>query len=593
LEEGVSPALRCSTSSDNCFVYFFMNQTSFRILAACAAMSAGLGCQAQTQAPAQMMASGTEATIYSTMPSLTAHRPEMALDGSEASYFKSVYGMGDGDDFTILFSRPIPLRSLRVSTGNDDGDNLLTKGFVEVSSDGTKYTRAATFDAKGIANAAMNNQSVSALRIKVNPNSAVPSLVLREITLDSPTRVTHVSWGAGRAFSDYTGFPDLKTWADTADRQMDESWADTAALLYTDGFITPNKVNVVYRSGPNVTGVAATGGGEMTVNVAWARAHADDTGLTVHEVAHVVQAMSAYDPVWLIEGTADYVRWVKFESKFPYKINPQTATYHDSYRTTAAFLAWCELHYDSRLVSKLNRDTRFGAYTNDKFKQYTGKDVDTLWSEFLVAYQADPKGVLLAPVAAADRPRVLPTVQAGSSVPVDLSKVFDTVGITRDNAAFGANSGFDGGGAAFSSATVGTSVTAKGVRFTLGTSGGNNVVASRGGTIALPGQKFSSLWLLGAATEGGQRAQTFVVTYADGTKQTLSQNMSDWFAPQGFSGESRAVRTDYRNMGSGAKDPRPFSLYSYGFALDNTKTVQSLTLPNNPNVKIAGVSLAN
>ncbi len=540
------------------------------------------------------MTVGTEATIYSTMPSTVAHRPEMAMDADDSSFFQSVYGMDDGDDFTVMLSRPVPLRSLRISTGNLDGDNLLTNGFIEISTDGTNYTKAATFNAQGTANATLNSPMVASLRIKLNPGSALSSLVIREITLNSPVKVTHVSWGAGRAFSDYSVAPDLKTWAAKADLQMDESWEDTAALLYSDGFITPNKVNVIYRSGPDVTGVAATGGGVMTVNVAWARAHADDTGLTVHEVAHVIQSMSAYNPVWLIEGTADYIRWVKFEPQnFTFNINPKTATYHDSYRTTAAFLGWCELHYDSRLVSKLNRDIRFGEYTNDKFKQYTGKDVDTLWREFLTAYQADRANILAAPVAAADRPRVLPIVQAGTSVPVNLASVFNTVGITRDAANFDASGGFDDGGAAFSSNLLGTSLTVKGVRFAMGAAGAKNVVSAQGSSIVLPRNRFSSLWLLGAAVEGSQRGQTFLVTYTDGTTQTLSQNFSDWFSPQSFSGESRGLKMDYRNMSNGARDPRPFSLYAYGFALNKTKTVQLVTLPSNPNIRIAAMSLAN
>ncbi len=542
---------------------------------------------------AQNSPSSTEATLYSTLPSLTVHRPEMALDGDPNSYFKSVYGMGAGDDFSVLFSRPLPLRSLRVATGDLDGDNLLTQGTVEISADGVTYNRAATFDAKGVASATLNGQTVAALRIKINAGTGLSSLLIREITLDSPTKVSYVHWGAGRAFSDYSAAPDLKAWASKADRQMDESWPDTAALLYSDGFITPNKVNVFYRSGPDVTPVAATGGGEMTVNVAWARAHPDDTGLTVHEVAHVVQAMSAYNPVWLIEGTADYIRWIKFEPEnFTYNINRNTAKYSDSYRTTAAFLAWCELHYDSRLVSKLNRDVRFGDYAPEKWKQYTGKDVDALWSEFLTAYQADPVGVIKPFVPAADRPRTLPVVAPGTSVAVDLSQAFNAIGIVREGATFGGDSGFDNGGAAFGAKDVGVAVETKNVRFSLGAPGASNIVAAQSNVVALPKGQFASLWLLGAATEGAQRGQEFVVTYGDGTTQTLTQNLSDWYAPQGFPGESRAVKTEGRNMANGARDARPFSLYAYGFALDPGKTVQSLTLPDNPNIKIAGVSLA-
>ncbi len=534
----------------------------------------------------------TEATLYSTMPSMRANRAELAMDGDQNSYYKTVYGMGDGDDFTVLFSRPLPVRSMTITTGNADGDNLLTKGYVEVSTDGKTYKRAATFDSKGVATGNLNNQAIMALRIKINAGTGLASLIIREITLDSPTKISHVQWGAGRPFEGNEVPANLKVWAAKADKQMMEFWPEMEAVLYTDNFITPNKVNIFYRTGPNVTGVAATGGGEMTVNTAWAGAHPDDTGLTVHEVAHVVQAMSAYNPVWLIEGTADYLRWVKFEPQnFTYNITDKS-NYNDSYRTTGAFLAWCELHYDSRLVTKLNADTRFGRYTPEKWKEYTGKDAPTLWQEFLAAYKADPKGVITPPVALADRPRELPVVAPNSSVAVDLSKTFNALGFVKAGSVFGADKGFDGGGAAFSSQDVGAMVTSKNVNFKLGTPGVNNIVTANGATVNLPSGKYASLWMLGAAVEGGQRAQEFVVNYADGTKQTLVQNFSDWYAPQSFPGETRAIKTEGRVMMDGTNDPRSFSMYSYGFALDANKTVQSLTLPNNPNVKIAGISLA-
>lgn len=515
------------------------------------------------------------------------------MDGDQNSYFKSAYGMSEGDDFTVLFSRPLPLRSMRISTGNLDGDNLLTKGYIEVSSDGKTYRRAATFDAKGVASGALNNQNVAALRIKVNAGSGLSSLVIREITLDSPTKISYIGWGAGRPFAGNEVPADLTAWADKADKQMQESWGDTAALLYSSGFITPNKVNVFYRGGPDVTPVAANGGGVMTVNVAWARAQPDDTPLTVHEVAHSVQAMSAYNPVWLVEGIADYIRWVKFEPQnFKVQINADAANYDNSYRTTGAFLAWCELNYDSRLVTKLNNDVRFGNYKPENWKKYTGKDVETLWREFITAYRADPIGIITPILDVADRPRTVPPVATGSSVAVSLSPFYNTLGIVRDGATFGDNTGFDSGGAAFSATDVPTSINTKNVRFTLGAPGANNVVSAQGNVIPLPTGQFASLWLLGAATEGGQRGQEFVVNYTDGSQQTFAQNLSDWYSPQEFVGESRAVKTQSRVLGTGTRDPRPFSMYSYGFALDPNKTVKSLTLPNNPNVKIAGVSLA-
>lgn len=534
-----------------------------------------------------------EALLYSTMPSTAAHRPEMAMDGDQGTYFKSVYGMGDKDDFQILLSRPIAVRSLRVVTGDSDKRNLLTDGFVETSPDGTTYVRAASFGADGVAAGTLTDVSVLSLRIRLNRRKGLPRLLLREITFDSPTKIAHAQWGPGRAFSDFSQAPDLESWARKAEHQMEEFWPDTAALLYSDGFITPNKVNVIYRTGPGVTAVAATGGGEMTVNTDWCHKQPNDTGLTVHEVAHVIQAMSAYNPVWLIEGIADYIRWVKFEPQnHKPRLNVQTATYHDSYRTTATFLAWCELHYDNRLVTKLNHNVRFGHYNNDLFKKYCGKDVDTLWAEFIEDYKKDPVNIITPPLAAADRPRILPVVAEGAGKAVDLAPAFNAKGVFKDGATFADDSGFDGGGAAFSSELLGATLNWKNVPFNVGAAGAANVIEYKGNILPLPEGQYASLWLLGAAVEGNQMGQTLTVTYADGSTQTLAQNFSDWYAPQDFPGESRALKMDYRNMSNGARDPRPFFVYSYGFNLDSKKTVKSLTLPNNPNLKLLAVTLA-
>ncbi len=532
-----------------------------------------------------------DALVYSTMPSTNAHRPEMALDGDLNTSFQTVYGMDDGDDFEVILSRAIPVQSLQVVTGDTDHQDLLTGGVLETSPDAVHFTQAAAFGANGIASAS-GRRLVRAIRLRLNPNQNISALVIREMTLSSPVKIAHVLRGPGRGFVDISQAPEVAVWAAAAEKQMEQSWDDTAALLYTDNFITPNAVNVVYKTGPGVTGIAATGGGVMTVNTAWCHAHPDETGLTVHETSHVIQAYSAYDPVWLVEGIADYARWVKFEPEhFHPRINVKKATYHDAYQTTATFLAWCELHYDSRLVSKLSQDVRFGTYKTALFQKYTGKDVDTLWSEFIAAYQTDPAGILAAPVAAADKPRVLPVVAPGAGTPADLSALYNTVGIAHDGATFALTSGLDGGGVSYSGALLGRRVTWKNVPFALGPPDAPDAVSCRGQVVTLPTGQYSGLWLLGTAINGGRHGQEMTVTYTDGTTAALTQNFSDWYAPGRFPGESRAVSMPYRDMGDGSRDPRMFYAYSYGFNLGPAKTVRSLTLPADDSVKLLAVTL--
>jgi Rad3-related DNA helicase len=47
----------------------------------------------------------------------------------------------------------------------------------------------------------------------------------------------------------------------------------------------------------------------------------------------------------------------------------------------------------------------------------------------------------------------------------------------------------------------------------------------------------------------------------------------------------------YRNFSNGTKDRRTFNLYAYRFLLNPAKTVQSITLPNNPHVVILSATL--
>ena len=49
----------------------------------------------------------------------------------------------------------------------------------------------------------------------------------------------------------------------------------------------------------------------------------------------------------------------------------------------------------------------------------------------------------------------------------------------------------------------------------------------------------------------------------------------------------------YRDLYNGTKDSRTFYVYLYSFALDPTKTIKSITLPNQGNVKILAIDLVS
>ena len=60
-----------------------------------------------------------------------------------------------------------------------------------------------------------------------------------------------------------------------------------------------------------------------------------------------------------------------------------------------------------------------------------------------------------------------------------------------------------------------------------------------------------------------------------------------------YPGELEAVETAYRNTCDGQKDARgTFYLYGYDFPLDESKSIESITLPDNRNVTVLAITLA-
>jgi hypothetical protein len=115
--------------------------------------------------------------------------------------------------------------------------------------------------------------------------------------------------------------------------------------------------------------------------------------------------------------------------------------------------------------------------------------------------------------------------------------------------------------------------------------------AVTGASIPLPAGQFTSLKMLATAVNGNQRGQSFTVTYTDGTKSTVAQGLSDWFAPANYPGETTALTMAWRDNSTGTTDGETFHLYEYSFPLNSAKTVSSISLPNNRNVVALAITL--
>jgi len=180
------------------------------------------------------------------------------------------------------------------------------------------------------------------------------------------------------------------------------------------------------------------------------------------------------------------------------------------------------------------------------------------------------------------------TSSSGPPVSVALSSSANVAGIGTAGKAV-TNGGLDGHGYAYATNLLGTSVTWAGVTFTMGAA--NTLDAVSNTIVTLNPGTYSSVKLLATGVNGNQANQSFVITYTDGTTTTVTQNLSDWYTPQHYAGESTASTMAYRLTSTGAQDARTFYLYGYSLAINKSKTVKSITLPKNRNVVVLAIDL--
>jgi Pro-kumamolisin, activation domain len=182
---------------------------------------------------------------------------------------------------------------------------------------------------------------------------------------------------------------------------------------------------------------------------------------------------------------------------------------------------------------------------------------------------------------------------AGGSF-VNLAPTYNINAMVTDGLPFasgGLDVGLNGSSTAYSANLIGVQQTIGGTQFYFGPANAVDAVSAK--TVSLAQGQYSSISLLATGVNGGQISQVFKVTYTDGTVSTYTQSLSDWFRPQNFAGETKAMTMAYRDNGTGQRDNRTFYLYEYKLPLIATRTVSSITLPNNRNVVVLAASLVN
>ena len=179
---------------------------------------------------------------------------------------------------------------------------------------------------------------------------------------------------------------------------------------------------------------------------------------------------------------------------------------------------------------------------------------------------------------------------SGSGTQVDLSSAFNLYGIYEDGTTY-TTGGLDGAGYSYSANLLSGSRVLDGVLFDFGPANNLDAVGCSGQSITVSQGQFANLVLLATGVEGNQVSQTITVNYTDNTSSTFTRNFSDWYTAQNYPGESEGVAMAYRNFQDGTEDKRTFNLYTYRFALNSAKVVESITLPNDSHVAVLAATL--
>ncbi|NJD02930.1 MAG: hypothetical protein FIA99_10145 [Ruminiclostridium sp.] len=182
-------------------------------------------------------------------------------------------------------------------------------------------------------------------------------------------------------------------------------------------------------------------------------------------------------------------------------------------------------------------------------------------------------------------------VSVRNEVQADLSGYFNQDGFSYDSnradGAFGEDNW-----ASYSADLVTTTPTYDGTAYRFGpmTNGSINEIKGTGQVINLTQGQYTSIRMLGAATNGDWTG-TFTVTYTDSSTSQHSVTMEDWCkgTPTGMVEQTMA----HRHLKSGSDQTINTRIYAYYITPTAGKTVKSITMPNNANMHVIAISMAN
>jgi hypothetical protein len=189
-------------------------------------------------------------------------------------------------------------------------------------------------------------------------------------------------------------------------------------------------------------------------------------------------------------------------------------------------------------------------------------------------------------------PAPLPcAVTAGTQCAVDLGAARTTDGTATTGSTAAGN--FDGAGWSYDAALLPAAgpVTWGGVTYSAPDPAGTalSFVRSRGQELRVPAGRREAVRLVLAAHHGPVPGRV-VITYADGSTSSVPVTVSDWCAAPS-SGSPALLSMPHRIKAGQGVDGPAVSLFGATLAVDRTKEIRSVTLPEDPRILVYALTL--
>lgn len=206
--------------------------------------------------------------------------------------------------------------------------------------------------------------------LPVRPATPVPHAPLPEGPFATPTPTVIIDPASD---SNYT------PWLRQYGVPIVEAWYPMVADKLAHPAYTPPSTMTIRVASFN--GVAYAQGNSITISSSWLAGNMSTSqGVLIHEMVHVLQSYPDYNPSWITEGIADYVRYHMFRDAGDPQPPSPSSHYTDGYGTAGYFLAYIESKHPE-FVRNLNISRHQNANADNFVLSYTGKTFPQLWND--------------------------------------------------------------------------------------------------------------------------------------------------------------------------------------------------------------------